>query len=83
MSFTRLEHIDEADWLTQRREHITATEVGQLEKSQSAFRRIAAEKEHGSSFPGNRWWLTRTPPHSQWSITQRSPMPNTEGLYAD
>lgn len=64
MSFTRLTHADEAEWLEQRREYITATDVHALLTSTAAARRVASEKEHGSSFHGNavtRWGHEREP----------------------
>lgn len=64
MSFTRLSHADEAEWLEQRREYVTATDVHALLTSTSAARRVASEKEHGSTFHGNavtRWGHEREP----------------------
>lgn len=64
MSFTRLPHTDEAEWLEQRREYITATEIARLAASPSEWARIRHEKEHGSDFHGNavtRWGHEREP----------------------
>lgn len=54
MSFTRLPHADEAEWLAQRREHVTATEIARLAASPAEWARVRAEKAKGSSFTGNR-----------------------------
>lgn len=64
MSFTRLPHTDEADWLEQRRGRITATEIARLASSRAQWAKIRHEKEHGSDFRGTavtRWGHDREP----------------------
>lgn len=64
MSFTRLPHDDEAEWLEQRRQYVTATEIARLAASPAEWARIRHEKEHGSDFHGNvvtRWGHQREP----------------------
>lgn len=65
MSFTRLPHEDEAQWLAQRREYVTASEIHTIATSPASWSRIRAEKETGErTFHGNavtRWGHEREP----------------------
>lgn len=64
MSFTRLPSATEEEWLAQRREYVTATEIARLAASPAEWPRIRHEKEHGSDFHGNavtRWGHEREP----------------------
>lgn len=64
MSFTRLPSETTEQWLEQRREYVTATEIARLAASPSEWSRIRHEKEHGSDFHGNavtRWGHEREP----------------------
>ncbi|WP_066584605.1 YqaJ viral recombinase family protein [Corynebacterium provencense] len=64
MSFTRLPSETEEEWLEQRREYITATEIARLAASPAEWKKIRDEKKHGSDFHGNRvtrWGHVREP----------------------
>lgn len=64
MSFTRLPSETTEQWLEQRREYVTATEIARLAASPAEWSRIRHEKEHGSDFHGNavtRWGHEREP----------------------
>lgn len=64
MTYTRLTHDTEDEWLAQRREYVTATEAARLLESPSYHRTLRDEKKHGSSFAGNRfteWGRLREP----------------------
>ena len=54
MTFTRIPYTTREQWLEDRRQYITATELGQLVKSTSAWHRIREEKATGQrDFHGN------------------------------
>lgn len=65
MSFTRLPSETTEQWLEQRREYVTASEIYDLATSPSSWARIRAEKETGErKFHGNavtRWGHEREP----------------------
>lgn len=54
----------EDEWLQARRQYITATMIARLAQSRSEWQRVWDEREHGSSFHGNRytdWGKEREP----------------------
>lgn len=62
MKILRFESEDE--WLAARRQYVTATMIARLAQSRSEWQRVWDEREHGSSFHGNRytdWGKDREP----------------------
>ena len=59
----------EDEWLQARRQYITATMIARLASSRSEWQRVWDEREHGSTFHGNRytdWGKQREPEIAKW-----------------
>lgn len=84
-AYTALHHDSEAEWLEQRREVVTATDVARLAQGPSAARTIRREKDGEETFSGNRfteWGNHREPWIGAWAglFLGGSLIPNNELL---
>ena len=60
-----LEHVSRDDWLAQRREYVTATDVARLYTSAAEWRKVRAEKDGTAD-------ELRTSPEMQWGIDREA-----------